>query len=369
MVCRFRCLFLLLAALLSRTVSAQDETPRFVRGAADTAASPPPALVGAGQEVRSARSNRQLHVAVDEGTRTLIVTTDPATNQQVQEVLRALDKPVPQALIKVIFLEVTHNDDLDVGTDISRDRPPTTSGNTSVLSSLFGVASETRGGIVSVLDHDIDVTFRALAEVGKLNVLSRPSILARNNQQATITIGQEVPFIRNTRTTDTGQTINTVEYEDIGIILTVTPQIGSDGLIELDVAPEISTLTGETVAISDTVNAPVFAKRSAETHVIVPSGKTVVIGGLIEDQETTTVRKIPILGSIPLLGMAFRRKITQKQKSELLIFLTPTVVRHRDALVDLTQRERDGAALIREHQDPAKVERFLAPDAPTPDTH
>ena len=287
--------------------------PLGAQEAPPAAAEPAPALpASAGRFVRGraaattmtpeSRSQRQAHIEIDETTRTLFVTTDATTNEQVMQVVTALDKPVAQALIKVLFLEVTHKDSLDLGVEFKNTHKEA-DGDQSVLSSLFGVASETQGGIVSVLQDDLQVTLRAIADVSKLNVLSRPSILARNNEEATITIGQEVPFIRNSRTTDTGQTINTVEYEDIGIILTVTPHIGSAGLIELDVAPEISTITDGTVAISETVSAPIFSKRSAETHVVVPSGRTVVIGGLMEDQVTEAVHKIPLLGSIPWLGI------------------------------------------------------------------
>ncbi len=320
---------------------------RFVRGRAE-AATP------------TSRSQRQAHIEIDEATRTLFVTTDAATNEQVMQVLTALDKPVAQALIKVLFLEVTHKDDLDLGLEFKYAHTAA-DGDKSVLSSLFGVASETQGGIVSVLQDDLQVTLRAIAEVSKLNVLSRPSILARNNEEAKITIGQEVPFIRNSRTTETGQTINTVEYEDIGIILTVTPHIGSAGLIELDVAPEISTITGDTVAISETVNAPVFAKRSAETHVVVPSGRTVVIGGLMEDQATSTVHKTPILGSIPWLGALFRRTVTSTSKTELLIFLTPTLVDSSATLAAVTEAEQGRHEMIREQTSPETLRRYLEP--------
>ena len=351
------CLSLLTTLVFALPAMAQDappaaEPPRFVRGQAADEAGP---------------ARRQAQVELDEDTRTLIITTDAATNAQIMQVIDALDRPVPQALIKVLFLEVTHNDDRDVGVDAKYSYTDST-GDRADLASLFGVASETRGGIVTILQNDLEVTLRAIAEVGRLNVLSRPSVLARNNQEATITIGQEVPFIRNSRITSDGQIINTVEYEDIGIILTVTPRIGADGLIELDIAPEISTLTGETVPISDTVNAPVFAKRSASTHVIVPSGRTVVIGGLMEDQETKTVRKVPLLGSIPLLGGLFRRTVTTKNKTELLIFVTPTVVNSSEGLVELSQREHDSAEAIKQDISPEQLRRYLGTPAPTAPT-
>ena len=288
-------------------------------------------------------------IQFDPETGSIIVIADDDTNEQIGKIIKDLDKPVPQVLIKVLFLEVTHSDGLDLGVDWSFQDAHTDSNGETIsghfLDSVFGVASETRGGFYRIVDNNLEVTLRAMADVAKLEVLSRPSVLVRNNQPATITIGQEVPFIRNSRVTSDGQTINTVEYEDIGIILQVTPHITADGLVDMEVLPEISTLTGETIPISDTINAPVIAKRSAQTNVVVPDGKTVVIGGLMEDNETQTIRKVPILGDIPLLGMAFRRKITSKTKTELLIFLTPYVVSGEAELTEMSISEKDNAEL------------------------
>ena len=363
---------------LAGLAPAQDapaEAPRFVRGVAAAPVAPESrsgspgdlATPGTAAEAPAVpRSRRQARVEIDEGTRTLFVTTDPVTNQQIRQVIDALERPVPQALIKVLFLEVTHTNDLDLGVDFAHSRT-TADGDRSVVSSLFGVAAENRGGIVTILQNDLEATLRALSEVGTMNVLSRPSILASNNQEATITIGQEVPFIRNSRITDDGQTINTIEYEDIGIILTVTPHIGADGLIALDVAPEISTITGDTVAISDTVNAPVFAKRSAETHVLVPSGRTAVIGGLMEDQETTKVRKVPLLGDIPWLGGLFRRTVTSTSKTELLIFLTPTLVDSTQGVAAMVGEAAGEAELVPQAIPAGALRRYLgSPDEAMP---
>ena len=284
-------------------------------------------------------------IEIDPETRSLIIITDEETNTHIDQVIKQLDRPKPQVLIKVVFVEVTHRDDLDVGIEgrvrIGNDGDSTQ----SILESVFGVASQTQGGFYQLLDQDFSVTARAIAEAGNFEVLSRPSILARNNQEAIITVGQEVPFIRNTQISNTGQQINTVEYEDIGIILRVTPFITSDGLVEMIVAPEISTITDQTIPITDTIDAPVFAKRSAETVVVTGSGKTVVIGGLMERNKIESVRKIPLLGDIPVLGWAFRRKIKEDTKTELLIFLTPFVVNQPNELQQLTRKETDQTEL------------------------
>ncbi len=284
-------------------------------------------------------------IEIDPETRSLIIITDEETNTHIDQVIQQLDRPKPQVLIKVVFVEVTHRDDLDVGIEGSVNYTQNGGSAATVIETLFGSATQTQGGFYRLLDNDFSITARAMAEAGNFEVLSRPSILARNNQEAIITVGQEVPFIRNTQISNTGQQINTVEYEDVGIILRVTPFITSDGLVEMIVAPEISTITDQTIPITDNVNAPVFAKRSAETVVVTADGKTVVIGGLMERNKTESIRKVPILGDIPVLGWAFRRKIKEDTKTELLIFLTPYVVNRPDELESLTRSETDQTEL------------------------
>ncbi|HEQ60765.1 MAG TPA: hypothetical protein ENN74_04060 [Firmicutes bacterium] len=278
-------------------------------------------------------------IQTDPETGSLIIITDEETNAHISQIIQNLDRPIPQVLIKVLFLEVTHGKGLDLGVEASFEYDG--QNDRDLIETIFGLGAQTRGGFYRIIEEDLLVTIRAIAEVNKLEVLSRPSILARHNKEAVITVGQEVPFIRNSRITQDGQTINTIEYEDIGIILRVTPYITTQGLVEMDLFPEISTLTGETVPISEQINAPVFAKRSAETRVVVPDGKTVVIGGLMQDNRTEAVSKIPLLGDIPLLGMAFRRTQKSDSKTELLIFLTPYVVEGSEQLEVLSRAEEE----------------------------
>lgn len=297
----------------------------------------------------------------DPETGSLIVMTDEATNEYIKQIIEKLDQPVPQVLINVLFLEVTHTRGLDLGFEgtFKYDGLDGENNEKDIVQTLFGVASQVDGGIYKIIEDDFDIAMRALATVAKLEVLSRPSILVRNNESAIITIGQEVPFIQNSRVTEQGQIINTVQYEDIGIILDVTPHITADGLVEMDVAPEISTITGQTVQISAGVEAPVFAKRSAETRVVVQDGKTVVIGGLMEDNETETIRKVPILGDIPLIGVLFRRTITDKSKTELLIFLTPHVIENAAELASMSAAERGKAELLPEAFTDEQLDKYL----------
>lgn len=329
---------------------------------------------------RQYRSNTELGDAViqiDPETRSLVIVTDEDTHRELVTVIRTLDKPKPQVLIKVVFLEVTYNKGLDLGvsgiytansqnpspastgtrvtntvdtrnTDSGGTRTTTTNltdilgdaatlGKTAAISSIFGAPAA--GSFIKLVSDDWNATLHALASRGKLEVLSRPSIMARNNQEAVIVVGSEVPFITNSRITDEGQTINTIQYDNVGIILRVTPFITSEGTVEMIVAPEISTLTDQTVAISNNASAPVINKRSAETVVVTPHAQTVVIGGLMETQKIETVQKVPILGDIPIIGFPFRRTIKDDRKRELLIFLTPFIVNDSSGVAQTTYNE------------------------------
>ncbi|HUS57227.1 MAG TPA: type II secretion system secretin GspD [Planctomycetota bacterium] len=280
----------------------------------------------------------QVYVVADEDSNSLMVMAPSKGIEQVRGMIADLDRPVPQVLIKVLIAEVTRTNKTDLGAEFSvlNLRP---SGRGPSIFSDFGVAAQSNGLIYRLVEEDVRAALRALEEVGRLDVLSRPYILGSDNQAAKITIGHKVPFIRNSRMTETGQTINTIEYEDIGIILNVTPHINPDGLVIMDVTPEISTLTGTTVPISETVSAPVFAKRSAQSRVAIHDGQTIVIGGLMEDRKTDSIRKIPLLGDIPLLGALFRRTIEETSKTELLIFLTPHVARDATELRGISETE------------------------------
>ncbi len=297
----------------------------------------------------------QAFVEADYDTRSIIVIADEETRQYIEDIIKQLDRPVPQVLIKVVFVEVTHRNDLDVGTEFSFQH----NNDKNTFQTAFGLEAQQFGGFYRILENDFQATVRAIEEYGKTEILSRPSILTRNNQEAVITVGQEVPFLRNSIVSDSGQITNSVEYEDIGIILRVTPFITPDGLVEMIIAPEISTITDETITVTETLSAPVFGKRSADTVVTTPNGQTVVIGGMMEDNITESDRKIPLLGDIPILGYAFKRRIKDNQKTELLIFLTPIVVEAPDSLSDLSRYESQRSKLVPQTFDKEQLDYYL----------
>jgi general secretion pathway protein D len=309
-------------------------------------------------------------ITSDLETRRLIIVTDEETNENIRTIVESLDKPKPQVLINVVFVQVTHDKGLDLGAEISYKGSIKLGAESSGRApdqalSKFGLNDALNdpthfGAFYRILGNDVNATLHALSSMGKTEILSRPSILTRNNQQATIMVGQSIPIITNSRVSDTtGDIINTVQYQDVGIILRVTPFITAEGLVEMIVSPEISSLSATTVPISNTVSQPVIDKRSADTVVVTQSDKTVVIGGLISTQTQDRDSKIPLLGDIPLLGNAFKRKIKNDSKTELLIFLTPHVVPNPEDLAEASASERQKMDLAPKAFQKGDLERFI----------
>lgn len=289
-------------------------------------------------------------------TNSLLILTSTKNYEKIRPIIEELDKPVGQVLIKCLFAEITYSDSTDLGTEFSMLNLRGDGGSTEITT-LFGAPGQ--GLFVNNIATELDVTLHALQETGKLNILSRPYILTSNNQSATITVGSQVPFATGETTSNVG-TQTTTEYRDIGIILVVTPSINPEGLVNMTVRPEISSTTGETIQISEKLNLPVFATRSSETKVAVRDGQTIVIGGLIQDEIRDTIRKVPLLGDIPIAGNLFKRSIKSKAKTELLIFLTPHVAPDALALTPISdavrarsnlKNDKRTAELFRQHME------------------
>jgi general secretion pathway protein D len=276
-------------------------------------------------------------------------------------------------LIKCVFMEATYSKGSDIGVKgafkhtISGSRVEainTPAGMQNTASTAFDLA--TTGGMYTMLGKDLEITVAALAQAGKTEILSRPSILARNNQQATITIGQRVPLINGVTFDSFGGQRNSISYESVGIILQVTPFITSDGMVEMIVAPEISSVSDSSVNFAtggtngnSGASAPIINIRSADTVVVVPDGQTVVIGGLMQTQKVKSEDKVPILGDIPLLGLLFKHRTTSDEKKELLIFMTPHIVNRPTELAANTASERAKAVNSRKAFSEDELNRFL----------
>jgi len=337
-------------------------------------------------------------ITVDPDTHNIVVTADAVTAAQIRDVLAKLDAPKPQVLIKVVFMEVDHNNDLDLGVEggwIGNNNGLSQSaGNVFGLSGLNSVVTNFNalghpagsalsssstsallpyGNFYQVAGSDFQATLRAVAATGKAQILSRPSILARDGQLAQIVVGQSiylptgVTFSQAGTGTATYPIING-SYQNVGIILNVTPYIGDNRLVEMIVAPETSSIDtasqGQVIAGGGFLGGtPIYAPnldiRSANTVVVTPDAQPVVIGGLIGSNKSSSDTKVPILGDIPLLGNLFKYSSKADSKTELLIFLTPHIVNAPAQLVTMSANETGQAPSITNSVSELELEQFL----------
>ncbi len=327
-------------------------------------------------------------ISVDPQTHNIIVISDAETSLQISNVLSNLDIPKPQVLINVVFVEVQLNNSSDIGVEGGWAKNNVGNGIATGGGSVFGLSGLNSvvtnanslgqpissaltpgaggvgsGGLYQIAGQDFQATLRAIAKAGKAQVLSKPSIIARDGQLAKIVVGQQVPLPSGVSYSTSGANtipIVNVTYTDVGIILNVTPFIGANGQVEMIVQPQISSVSpNERQALSSEVSAPYINVRSADTVVVTPHSKTVVIGGLISDTKSDAESKVPILGNIPLLGNLFKSKQKSHSKTELLIFLTPYIVEAPTQLAMLSSGIVNRSQLITNSVSEKELDRFL----------
>jgi general secretion pathway protein D len=353
-------------------------------------------------------------ISVDPVTHNIIVIADKETSEQIRQVVASLDAPEPQVLIKVVFLEVSDNKSSAIGvqgtyTGVNKnysqiigfvtnaytlqDVTTTTSSGTTTtptptpsvvpvkqtlsVNNNFGLpqalaGAAGNGGLYQFMGSDFNATLQAIATAGKAQVLSRPSILARDGQMAEIVVGQSVYLPSGVSFSAVGGTATTIPtingtYQNVGIQLDVTPFIGANNLVQMILQPQITSIDTSTPGqvieggsiISSAVYAPNINKRSANTVVVTPDGQPVVIGGLISNEKSVNDSKIPLLGDIPLFGQLFKFSAKSNQKNELLMFITPHIVQMPSQLAALSARETGQSQLITNSISEQELDRFL----------
>jgi general secretion pathway protein D len=255
----------------------------------------------------------------------------------VQDIIKELDVDPPQVLIQVLLAEVSLDSTESLGPEFGR----ATIGDVGVaagMGNLPGVGGRagnqllgslfTNSGTpnVAIGAEDFELLINALASQSRVQVLSNPSVMVENNSEGFLQVGETVRLPDAVSFSSAGQQ-SSVTPEDIGILLKVTPSINPEGFVRMEIEPEISRLSLQTTQISENFNSPVVTRRRATTTVTVKDGQTVVIGGLISDRFERVDKKIPLLGDIPFVGTLFRQFKENTSKTELLIVLTPHVVR------------------------------------------
>ncbi|GAB4372729.1 MAG: pilus (MSHA type) biogenesis protein MshL [Deltaproteobacteria bacterium] len=287
------------------------------------------------EEVQTLLSGDGAKVVLNKATGTLVVTDFPARVEQVERYLASLEsRSQAGVMIETKIFEVALDDSTQYG--INWSALPDLS-SLSLSGSLSGgatarqtLSSGATAFQVGVVGSKFDAFVDALSTQGQINVLSTPKISTLNNQRAIIRIGRQDVFFRATVTpaTTTSAAFVTFNPDTIteGIILAVTPQIGRDGKIMLAIHPSITEKVGEAKA-PDGNTAPIVDVRETNTVVSVRDGETVFIGGLMQERTQEVINSVPLLGDIPFLGALFRNTDQQKMKTELVILITPRLLR------------------------------------------
>jgi len=316
----------------------------------------------AGDRKRSSTSNSTIEA--DEGTNALIITADADEMAALEAVIARLDIRRAQVLVEAIIVELIVKDNRELGlqwlfaddsgvfgSNISNStarRQSNAAIGDAILGDdnsnedigvrdLAGALSQVPGTTLGwgVVDSDLSMTviLNALEAQGNANILSTPSLLTLDNQEAFITVGQNVPFITGSYT-NTGGTNNvqnpfqTIERESVGITLKVTPQVNEGDSVVLDIVQEVSSLDQQILTTADIVTN----ERKVETKVLAQDGDIVVLGGLVKDDVQDSQQGVPLLKDIPLLGRLFRNDVVSVTKENLLIFIRPTILRDDESL-------------------------------------
>jgi general secretion pathway protein D len=270
----------------------------------------------------------QVTAIPDPNTNSIIVVTTPENADLIRNILDQLDKIPEQVMIETIIVEATLDSTSRLGVEWKFANEKLFNTNTTGTGTTdFGQQTNPpqQGFRYTLTGNNLNVFLNAFKNDTKFQVLSTPRIFTSNNVEAEINISQRVPYVLNSRQDVNGNFTFNYGFEDVGIVLTVTPRITSNGYVTMDVLQTANDLQGYT-----DFNAPIINQRSADTTISVRDGETIVLGGIIRNTVNAATRKVPLLGDLPLLGNLFRSTSKQKTKTELLVFLTPRVVRDPD---------------------------------------
>ncbi len=277
----------------------------------------------------------------DPRSNALLVRANRQDYELIAAAVRELDVRPLQALIQMVIVEVRRDRSLAFGVDVTLPphRLPTNPDVTVEGSQLGSSVSDAVLKIVGIGGiRDLETTLRAAASRGDVSIMSRPSVIAANNERAEILVGSQRPFVQVSRSlpTDAPSRDQVVQYKDVGTKLVIRPTISADGYVMLEVTQEVNAATNETA-----FDAPVISTRSLQTRLLLKDGQTVVIGGLTDRQRDITQSGTPILSSIPLIGGLFGRTSRRTTETELYLFITPHVLKSDEDADALTQPLRD----------------------------
>jgi general secretion pathway protein D len=327
---------------------------------------------------------KQLDIHADEATNSLVITAPPSLMRSLESVIRQLDIRRAQVLVDAIIAEVSENKARQLGVqwavfDLSGQTAPVGGTNfnnvgTNLVDIAQGIINKSLVGLTPGLSFGVGklgsngtnfaAVMQALASDGDANILSTPSLLTLDNEEAEIVVGQNVPFVTGSFTS-TGAAqgsvnpFQTIERQDVGVTLKIKPQINEGDSVVMQIEQEVSS-----IASSGQASDLITNKRSIKTNVLAKDGQIIVLGGLIEDRVRDSEQRVPLLGDLPLLGALFRAKSSNVDKANLMVFIHPTILRDPNTADSYTASKYN---YIREVESQSfKDGVFMTPEQPQP---
>jgi len=311
----------------------------------------------------ASRRPQNILIRADESLNALVLLADPELIGTLESIVRQLDIPRAQVMVEAAIVEVSGDITDALGVQWAVDARGGTGGaggvsfgNTGIsVGSVLNAINENEipdnlpdGAIIGIGTRSFGALVTALSANSKSNLLSTPSLLTLDNQEAEILVGQNVPFQTGSYTTDAAGANNpftTIERQDIGVTLKVTPHINEGATLRLQIEQEISSIAPSASLTAQAVDL-VTNKRAIKSTILAEDGQVIVLGGLIQDDVTRTNAKVPLLGDIPLLGALFRSTQETHVKRNLMVFLRPTVIRDRAGLAALSGKKYSDIRVI-----------------------
>jgi len=298
--------------------------------------------------VAKGAKGKKVKIGADKATNSLIITADPEQYQQIESVIEKLDIVRPQVLVQALIADVSLSKMRELGIEWTTLNQPTEGefrgfagtrfgGQPSLYArglSLAGLVMGVMQGTTEGMPNVAAIIQLYESQAG-FNILATPHLLTLDNEEAHIIVGSNIPYVSSARITEQATVVRSYEYRNVGVELTMTPHIGKQDLVRLEIHQKVTT------PVLGVGEAPTTTVREAKTTVSVRDKSTIVIGGLIQDDKAETIQKIPLLGDIPLLGVLFRRKGESIERRNLLIFITPTIVRTREEIAEMVEEKKD----------------------------
>lgn len=277
-------------------------------------------------------------IVADDANNAVLVYATSKEWDRVRRILERLDLVATQVLIEAVIAEVSLNDELKFGLRWHLEKGPS---KFSLSDAASGVVSSVFPGFSYFFStKEIQVVLNAVAGITDVRVVSAPSLMVADNRTAKLQVGDQVPIVTQTAqsvTNPDAPVVNAVTMKDTGVILAVTPRVADSGRVTLEIEQEVSSVARTT---SSGIDSPTIQQRKIKTTVAVADGQVLALGGLIQQRENSTKSQIPLLGSLPVVGNAFRHKDDRIEKTELLIFIRPRVVRDDREAKNVTEEFR-----------------------------